>query len=196
MKKLKVRSLLNPFTQIAGYQALGWGVAGIAVSILLSYLSGWHYHGLLHYGPAPNPAWWCFVAEHLIIWLVPAILFYVGGLILSRSRIRIVDILGTVAFAQLPFIGMGLFNFLPPMQYLLKFNADTSPVALLAKPEFLLAVWLSLFSFIFVIWVLYWMFKALQVSCNLKGSRLGILYAIAVLGGDTLCRLLISQCYK
>lgn len=102
-----------------------------------------------------------------------------------------------VAFAQLPFIGMNLFYFLPPMQYLLKADfANVAPVALLSQPEFLIAMWLSIFTFIFVIWVLYWMFKALQVSCNLKGYRLGILYTVAILGGDTLCRLLISLCYR
>lgn len=197
MKKLKGHLLLNPFTQVAGYRALGWGAAGLALSTLLSFLSGCHYHGLLHYGPAPNSAWWCFVAEHLIVWLVPALLFYVGGVILSRSKIRVVDVIGTVAFAQLPFVGMSLFYFLPPMQYLLNFNfTDVSPVALLSQPEFLIAMWLSIFSFIFVIWVLYWMFKALKISCNLKGYRLGVLYATAILGGDALCRLLIGLCYK
>lgn len=195
MKTLQVRLLLNPFTRIAGYQALGWGVAGIALSTLLSILSGWHYHGLLHFGPAPNSAWWCFMVEHLTVWLVPSLLLYVGSLLLSRSRIRAVDVFGTVAFAQLPFLFMDAFNFLPPMQYLLTFNADIAPTAMLSQPNFLLAVWLSLFTFIFIVWVLYWMFKALKVSTNLKGYRLGILYAIAIVGGDVICRQIISQFY-
>ena len=96
MKRQWLNFLINPFEWIAGFQALGWGLLGMVVSTVISYLSGWHYHGLLHFGPAPNPAWWCYAVEHLVVWIVPATLFYLGGLILSRSRIRVIDVLGTV----------------------------------------------------------------------------------------------------
>lgn len=167
----------------------------MVVSTVICYLSGWHYHGLLHFGPAPNPAWWCYAIEHLVVWLVPALLFYLGGLILSRSRIRVIDVLGTVAFAQLPFIFMNLFNMLPPIQNMTKVDMNVPPTELLAQPGFLAGVWLSLIGVIFLVWVLVWMFKALKVSCNLKGYPLGILYCVAVFGGDILCRYLIGLCY-
>lgn len=196
MKKLNLFLLINPFERIAGFQALGWGMLGIMVSTILSYFSGWHYHGLLHFGPAPNPAFWCFAVEHLVVWLVPAILFYIGGLLLSRSQIRPVDVLGTVAFAQLPLIIMNLFTFLPPMQNLTKIDVNSmTPVEMMQQPGFLLGVWLSLVAFVFLVWTLVWMFNALRVSCNLKGYKLGILYCVAVLGGDVVCRYLIRMCY-
>ena len=152
MKRQWLNFLVNPFEWIAGGQALGWGLLGMVVSTVICYLSGWHYHGLLHFGPAPNPAWWCYAVEHLVVWIVPAVLFYLGGLILSRSRIR-------------------------------------------AQPGFLVGIWLSLIGMIFLVWALVWMFKALKVSCNLKGYPLGILYCVAVFGGDILCRYLIGLCY-
>ena len=93
--KNKVKLIVNPFIRIAGGQALIWGFLGLIVSTLLCWISGYHYHGLLHFGPAPNPAWWCYLAEHLIVWLIPALLFYLGGLFLSHSRIRVIDVLGT-----------------------------------------------------------------------------------------------------
>lgn len=98
--KNKVKLIVNPFIRIAGGQALIWGFLGLIVSTLLCWISGYHYHGLLHFGPAPNPAWWCYLAEHLIVWLIPALLFYLGGLFLSHSRIRVIDVLGTVLFAH------------------------------------------------------------------------------------------------
>lgn len=101
MNKQHLYGLINPFERIAGLEALLWGLAGMVVSTALSFYSGWHYHGLLHFGPAPNPAWWCYAVEHLAVWLIPAVMFYLGGLLLSRSRIRMVDVLGTVVFAQL-----------------------------------------------------------------------------------------------
>lgn len=195
MKKQWMNFLINPFERIAGFQALSWGLLGMVVSTVICYQSGWHYHGLLHFGPAPNPAWWCFAVEHLVVWIVPAVLFYLGGLILSRSRIRLVDVVGTVAFAQLPFILMNLFNLLPPIQNMTKLDMTMPPAEMVAQPGFLLGIWLSVIGMIFLIWGLVWMYKALKVSCNLKGYQLGILYCVGVFGGDVLCRYLIGMCY-
>ena len=61
-----IEQIVNPFIRIAGMKALGWGVLGLAVSTWICWISGYHYHGLLHFGPAPNPAcvtvlsWRCF----------------------------------------------------------------------------------------------------------------------------------------
>lgn len=191
----KLTLCLNPFVKIAGGKALFWGLLGVIVATAVSFYSGYHYHGLLHFGPAPNDAWWCYVVEHLVVWLVPALLFYIGGLLLSTSRIRIVDVFGTVAFAQLPFILMNLFTLLPPMQQLKTFDFDLPPSQLLNQPGLLVSIWFSLISIIFLVWVLVWMYNALKVSCNLKGTKLGVLYTIAIIGGDVLCRMIIRLCY-
>lgn len=53
MNKQHLYGLINPFERIAGLKALLWGLAGMVVSTALSFYSGWHYHGLLHFGPAP-----------------------------------------------------------------------------------------------------------------------------------------------
>ena len=63
------------------------------------------------------------------------------------------------------------------------------------QPEFAAGVWLSLIVTIFLIWTLIWMFKALKVSCNLKGYTLGILYTVDICGGEVVIRYLISMCY-
>ena len=187
--------LLRPFEKIAGWPALLWGLAGMALSTLLSYLAGYHYHGLLHFGPAPNDAWWVYAVEHLVVWLIPALLFWVGGLILSRSRIRPVDVFGTVAFAQLPFLGMNLYEFTPPMQRMAEFDFNRPMTEIISDSSFLTDSMWSLFGVLFLVLGLIWMFNALKVSCNLKGTKLGLLYAIAVLGGDAITRIIISSLY-
>ena len=193
--KNKVKLIVNPFIRIAGGQALIWGFLGLIVSTLLCWISGYHYHGLLHFGPAPNPAWWCYLAEHLIVWLIPALLFYLGGLFLSHSRIRVIDVLGTVFFAQLPLLGMNLISLLPAMRMMSQMNMNMSPEEMLAQPYFVLAMILTLLGLPFLILTLIWMFNALKVSCNLKQWKLWTVALIGIIGGDVLCRLLIAWLY-
>lgn len=195
MKNQKIERIINPFIRIAGIQALALGALGLVVSTMLSWLSGYHYHGLLHFGPAPNPAWWCYLAEHLIVWLIPAALFYIGGIIFSHSKIRIIDVFGTVLFAQLPLLVMNLIYLLPPMQSLAQIDLTMSPTDVLAIPNLHLAIFLSLLGIPFIIFSIVWMFQALKVSCNLKQSRLWITAIIGILGGDALCRFLIGLFY-
>lgn len=193
--KNKVKLIVNPFIRIAGGQALIWGFLGLIVSTLLCWILGYHYHGLLHFGPAPNPAWWCYLAEHLIVWLIPALLFYLGGLFLSHSRIRVIDVLGTVLFAQLPLLGMNLISLLPAMRMMSQMNMNMSPEEMLAQPYFVLAMILTLLGLPFLILTLIWMFNALKVSCNLKQWKLWTVALIGIIGGDVLCRLLIAWLY-
>ena len=193
--KNKVKLIVNPFIRIAGGQALIWGFLGLIVSTLLCWISGYHYHGLLHFGPAPNPAWWCYLAEHLIVWLIPALLFYLGGLFLSHSRIRVIDVLGTVLFTQLPLLGMNLISLLPAMRMMSQMNMNMSPEEMLAQPYFILAMILTLLGLPFLILTLIWMFNALKVSCNLKQWKLWTVALIGIIGGDVLCRFLIGWLY-
>ena len=193
--KNKVKLIVNPFIRIAGGQALIWGFLGLIVSTLLCWISGYHYHGLLHFGPAPNPAWWCYLAEHLIVWLIPALLFYLGGLFLSHSRIRVIDVLGTVLFAQLPLLGMNLISLLPAMLMMSQMNMNMSHEEMLAQPYFILAMILTLLGLPFLILTLIWMFNALKVSCNLKQWKLWTVALIGIIGGDVLCRFLIGWLY-
>ncbi len=194
----KKSNLLNPFYRIAGYQALVWGVVGILIATAISYLAHAHCHGLMHFGGAPNQAWWCYVVEHLTIWLVPALLIYVTSLFLSKSHVRPIDVLGTIAFAELPLVLMALVSLTPAMRRL---NEMTSLVVsdvqtMVSDSGFMLAMTISGIVSLFVfVWMLYWMFKAVAISCNLKGGRLWAVYLIGVLGGDFLSRYLIGLCY-
>lgn len=180
---------LNPFQKIAGYTALLWGMAGLILSAVVSYYSGFRYNGLLHFGPAPDSAFWSRVAEHLVVWLIPAVLFYVGGLVLSKSKIRPADVFGTVAFAQIPLVFMSLLFLLGPLQRLKSLN----PAEIMQFPELYSVMFLGLISLAFIVWMLIWMFQALKTSCNLKGVRLGVWYTVSIIGGDILCRIIIGM---
>lgn len=185
---MTVESFFKPFEKIAGYKALFWGLLGIAISTTLMYYSGYHYHGLLSIGPAPNNALWVHAVESLAIWVIPSIMFWIGGVCLSKSRVRPVDVFGTVAFAQLPLLLMHGFEFLPPFQRLLLATSNMSLKEVIqlfsSSTNLIFFLVCALFIICILIWMLIWLFNALKVSCNLKGTRLGICYAVAILISD------------
>ncbi|MCD7971123.1 MAG: YIP1 family protein [Candidatus Azobacteroides sp.] len=188
--------LFNPFIKIAGFKSLALGLVGLAASSGINYFNQWHFHGLLHYGPAPNPAFWCFAAEQLVVWLIPSILFYIGGCLLSKSKIRMLDVFGTTAFALLPLLVMNLIYCLPILQPMKTLNAATPPLEMLQQPGIMVAIIASLFTLVFLIWALILLFNALKVSTNLNKIKLIAVYCIGVFGGDILCRLIINMFYK
>ncbi len=189
------QKLQNPFIWIAGGTAFWTGLSGICLNAVLCWLTGLHFQGLLHLGPAPADTFGVFFAEHLIIWLVPALLFYLSGILFSRSKIRVVDVGGTTAFAQLPLLGIGIFGFFPSVQGLMHIQPSDITPEWITRPETLTGIILILIATLFLIWTLIWMFKALKISCNLKGARLGITYTLSVILGDIAAVYLIHLFY-
>jgi hypothetical protein len=200
------KTFWSPALRIAGGRALLWGLAGLIFSTVCAALTRWHAHGLLHFGPAPNNAWWVFAAEYLIIWLVPAAIFYSLGSALSRSRVRPVDILGTTAFALLPLAAMNLWQLIPGVRNLLDAFTDlATPAAaadhtallqnmmeIMARPLFILNMLVALATMVLLV---VWLFYAVRICCNLGGGRLWVVYLVGVIGGDALCRFLIAMMY-
>lgn len=191
---------IKPFKKIAGVKALSYGFLSLVITVILSYLSGFHAHGLLQYGPANNDVWWCFAVERIIIWIIPATLCYIGGKWLSKSSssIRLIDVYGTILFAQIPLLFMALMNLFPPMQIFNDLdtkNIDVMMVQitdLLSSSNFMAFSILSIISLVCFIWCIILMYNSLQVSCNLKGAKLNILFIAVVIIGDILSRFAIN----
>lgn len=189
------KKLQNPFLQIAGATALWTGLAGICLNAILCWLTGTHFQGLLHIGPAPTDVFGVIFAEHLIIWFIPAFFFYLSGILFSRSKIRIIDVWGTTAFAQLPLLGIGIFGFFPAVRHIIHIKPSELTPEWLSQPETIIGIVLLFLAMVFLIWALIWMFKALKISCNLKGARLGITYTLSVILGDVAAVYLIHLLY-
>ena len=92
--------VFNPFRYIAGGKALAIGVVCIVASSLMLYSGGMIQDSFLHIGYADASLVKVFAVQCLW-WLAPAMLLYLSGLAITKSKIRIIDILGTTAFAQI-----------------------------------------------------------------------------------------------
>lgn len=197
MKSTAIKQLINPFNRIAGWQALGYGLAGMVVSIVIFSYSQLH-HTLLNYWSASSNQWWCFAAEHLIAWLTVAGTFYLSGVLLSKTKVRIIDMLGTAAFALLPLILLGLFSMIPPVAAIVNIKMEPSQISkefFMQPPVMLGLILLAIGSIVFIAWTLIWLYHALRVSSNLKGKRLVLSYIACIVVSNILSRIIIGQLY-
>ena len=169
-----MKRIFNPFRYIAGAKSLIFGLIFIATSILLLYSGGYIQDSYIHIGMAAAPLWKV-AAMQILWWILPAGILYLCGLLLSKSKIRIIDILGTTAFAQLILLMMIAPMLLPAVQ-----NASLEMVATLQSggiptPGLPLMIY-SIWSFICLALFYIWNYNAFAVSCNVSSWKAILAY--------------------
>lgn len=173
--------LINPFRYIAGGKALAWGLVVIALETGWLCAIGYMQDTYLHFAPAPGQGALLATALRQVgMWLVPALMLGLCGVLFSRSRIRLIDILGTTALAQAP-----LLLILLPLSFSgLNRALDETAQALLAGKAGPLSLTTML---LYGLWslavlVLFYVrnYQAFSVSCNLRGWRAVVPYIAVV----------------
>lgn len=177
--------LVNPFRYVAGVRALTAGLALIAAASCWLHALGLCQDSYLHFSPAPDGfTVWHVAALQIGMWLAPALALYGCGRMLSPSRIRLVDVLGTTALAQAPILLLLVPLSIAPLRGLL----DRTAAALLSGSAFpapgqttaLVAAGLWSLAVLALFYVRN--YQAYALSCNLHGRRAIVSYiAVAVL---------------
>ena len=166
-----MKALFNPFRYIAGAKALIFGLVFIVASTLLLYSGGFIQDSYIHIGMADAPLWHV-ATMHFIWWLLPALLLYLCGLALSKSKIRIIDILGTTAFAQLILLLMIAPMLLPVvMNNMLESVAALQSGAIIEPTSLMPIIIYSIWSLICLVVFYIWNYNAFAVSCNVSGWK-------------------------
>ena len=166
-----MKALFNPFRYIAGAKALVMGYLFIVASALMLYSGNLIQDSYIHIGMAKAPFWEVLGAQ-TIWWVVPALLLYLCGLLLSKSKIRIIDILGTTAFAQIIMLMMIAPMLLPVvMNNMLESVAALQSGAILEPTSLMPMMIYSIWSLICFILFYIWNYNAFAVSCNVSGWR-------------------------
>lgn len=170
--------IYNPFNRIAGFQSLLIGLAGFLITTYLAYLTGTHFIGFRKIVFARDSAYWVFLAENLSSWLFASIFFFILGFVLSRSKIRIIDVFGTVLFARIPLIAAPLIRLMP---FFYSFGFQSWQMYFIEG-----VYYLSL------IWTIVLLYNAYKVSCNLKHERLIISFMINLVLSEVSTELVIK----
>lgn len=171
--------LFNPFRYIAGTKSLVLGFIFIISTTFLLYGGELIQDSYVHIAMCKAPFWQVLLMQ-LLWWIVPALLLYVGGLLLSKSHIRIIDVLGTTAFAQLAMLPMVAPLLLPIVK-----NGSTMLLQQIQQglqlamgdmaAVMIYGIWSTLFLVLFYVWN----YNAFATSCNVRGTK-AIIYFISV----------------
>lgn len=173
--------LFKPFDRVAGSKALGIGLVFLLFSAIVAYYSHTHFDGALdiHYGTEPTLVW-SFV-ETLVAWLSMGLIFYLTGLLFSKTKIRFIDALGTSALARAPLLLAALLGFMMPH------TVEGFPII---NAPFIIGIFLNL---VIVIWFIVLLFQAFKVSTNLKKNKLVLGFILSLLLAEALS--LVSMYY-
>ena len=168
-----VTLLFNPFYYIAGGGALGLGLLAVTLAALIGSCRTLHFDGVLdmHIGAA-QPVWFLLL-EGLIDWLCLAGVVWVAGKIISGTAFRAIDVFGTQALARWPTLLMSVLA-LPPafrrfsndvLEQLHQGNFNFS------TPDAIVFLAIGLCMIPILCWMIFLMYKAFSVSCNVKGGK-------------------------
>ena len=165
----------NPFVYVAGAKALFLGLATMLLTGLIGAWSNTHFDGVLDTHTGAHVPLWFFLAEGMVDWLCLAVVLLVAGAIVSKTAFRIIDVLGTQALARWPAIFISLVTLPKGFQRFTQYLTEQflKPGA---KVEFsavdAAAFCVAVMAMIpLVCWMVFLMYKAYSVSCNVKGGK-------------------------
>lgn len=169
--------LYNPFVIIAGVNSLLIGLLGLLVTSYLSFLTGTHFSGLINVDFAKDSLFWIFLLENTAHWLVLSALFFVIGSVLSKSKVRAVDVFGTTIFSRIPLIITPLFRIIPYFQSFAFYSLAM---------YILISIYL-----ISIIWTFVLLYNAFKISCNLKSQKLYIPFLFSIILSEVIIKTIL-----
>jgi hypothetical protein len=175
---MRSKFFYNPFGQIAGLASLIIGLIGLFIVTYLAYITGTHFNGLLNIDFAKDSAYWVFITESLSSWIFTTFFMYISGLILSKSKLRFIDILGTILMSRIPLVFAPLIRIIPLFQ------------------SFVIRSWQMYFIIGFylasVVWTVILLFNAYKISCNLKSGKLIVSFIISLILSEICTKIFIK----
>jgi hypothetical protein len=191
--------LFNPFHYLAGGSSLVTGLVVIIAASLAASFSNSHFDGVLDFHTAMRVPVWLFVSEGLISWLCMAGVLSLAGLIISKSRFRVIDVFGTQALARSPSLITGLAALLPGFagfaNQVAKAPANFSAFAQ-ADPRGLVSfIILMVIVTVMIVWMVYLMYRAFAVSCNVSGAKAILMFTAAVILAEVLSKILLGYTF-
>jgi len=177
--------MFNPFTRIAGLQALGLGLLLLLLTGFIGSYSKVSFDGVIDMHAGTDISLvksFSFLAIDIVSLVL---VMWFTGLIISKG-FRFVDILGTMTLGKAPFIILaiaGYFCTVPDNKEILN-----NPFIVFQSVSFILLILLSLPV---IIWSITLMYNGFKISCDVKGTTLTVAFIIAITVSEIISKILI-----
>lgn len=188
--------IINPFEKIAGWKALFIGLLVLIVQAGLASKASVHYDGILDMHISEVS----FIASllELLTNLLCLVLFmYLAGVLASKSKIRFIDVAGTMAFARIPYALAALATMMLPVKQLVsnlrEYYIEKNPDLIPTPHEWMILLLYGLIILFFLIWMITWIYQAFKVACNAKGSFATFTFILGLLFAEISSKLLIVK---
>jgi hypothetical protein len=194
--KSKLATLLfNPFVYVAGGKALLFGVVAILLAASLGALGRTHFDGVLDVHTGVSLPFWFFICEGFIAWLCLTVTLLVAGRLTAHTAFRVIDVAGTQALARWPTMIISLIALPNGYQrfsthlgdHLLKQGGNINFVTTDAFIFFAVALGIT----VLICWMVFLMYKAYSVSCNVTGTKAVVSFAVAVITAEICSKALL-----
>lgn len=177
MKTLK--KIVDPFNYYSGERTLAVGILGLLAAALVNRLGGETSRGIVSTGYG-ELSFLQDLCQILAAWIVLSTLLYLAARLLSKSRIRPVDLYGNQLLARIALLPVLLLGALASLRTAALQLAETAPEQLAAN----LPIGLIGFGFaalICLIWFYLWSYRGYAVAANLKGWKAVVSYIVCYL---------------
>ena len=172
---MKMKWFINPFERIAGWQALFFGLAAMALTAVIGKINGVAFDGVVDIHTGGSFSFTASFAMQAVDFLALFLTMWIAGVCFSKTRLRAVDVAGTMALARAPMLPLVVICFLP-----------VTPAGLYDIPRLIIFV---LISIPFTIWMIALMYNAYSVSCHLKGVRAVVTFIGSLLVAEIVSKL-------
>lgn len=163
-----MKKCLNPFMYLSMRMAACWGIAALILASVFYWMNGLRPTSLtqLDFG---GTRLWIATARLTAAWLIYAVIMYVVGVVASRSKVRLGDVAAFSLFARIPFYISTLIFAIPSVKSVFALALDGNMNALIEHANMLSLV--GLVSLLFMVWSIYWEYKAFAESTNVKNGK-------------------------
>ena len=105
--------LYNPFERIAGWQALFIGLAAMALTAVVGKINNVAFDGVLDAHTGARFSFTASFAMQAVNFISLFLTMWLAGVCFSKSKLRAIDVAGTMALARAPMLLLALICFLP-----------------------------------------------------------------------------------
>lgn len=177
--------LINPFTRIAGWQALMSGITVFALTIYIGFNGNAYFDGIIDMHFVENAVLKDSALSGIISLITLSVVMSIACTLVTKN-FRFIDILGTMTLAKAPFLILAvvsLFVKMPALEQILQ-----NPLILFTSVSFIVML---VTSIPVIIWTIILMYNGLKVSVGIKGIQLNVVFVTTLIVAEAISKTFI-----